>query len=124
MDFENKRRWPRYDCEPVVTARVYWAHRLMPYVSVKVFDVSKRGFGFSSERKLQEGSCEIRIRSFPNLIGEIKYRKEVVSDSGERQFQYGFFLSSNLHKIQLENLGCNGIQTLEYRDREQCEILG
>jgi hypothetical protein len=86
----------------------------MPFVTVKLMDVSKKGFGFTSERKLQEGSCELRIRSFPNLVGDIVYRKVVANNKGDSIYHYGFYLSTQLSKTQLENLGCKGVIHLEH----------
>ena len=114
MEYLLKRRWPRFECKKSVNAKMYWAHRLMPYVSVKLMDVSKKGFGFTSERKLKEGSCELRIRSFPPMIGDIVYRQEFKNEQGENCYQYGFYLSTQLHKTQIENLGCKGVIDLEH----------
>ncbi|GGK48551.1 hypothetical protein GCM10007987_34660 [Aliivibrio fischeri] len=96
----------------------------MPFVSVKLMDVSKKGFGFTSERKLQEGSCELRIRSFPAMIGDIVYRKEIKSVKGETLYQYGFYLSTQLHKTQIENLGCKGVIHIEHANKDDDEALG
>lgn len=119
-----KRRWPRFECKKSVNAKVFWAHRLMPFVSVKLVDVSKKGFGFTSERKLLEGSCELRIRSFPAMLGDIVYRKEVASENGEVHYHYGFYLNTQLHKTQIENLGCKGVIKLEHIARDGNDSLG
>lgn len=124
MEFLLKRRWPRFECKKSVNAKIFWAHRLMPFVSVKLMDVSKKGFGFTSERKLQEGSCELRIRSFPAMIGDIVYRKEIKSVKGETLYQYGFYLSAQLHKTQIENLGCKGVIHIEHPNKDSEESLG
>lgn len=125
MEFLLKRRWPRFVCKKSVNAKIFWAHRLMPFVSIKLMDVSKKGFGFTSERKLQEGSCELRIRSFPSMIGNIVYRKECKTDNGETRYQYGFYLNTQLHKTQIENLGCKGVINLEHIIKEpEKESLG
>lgn len=42
MEFLLKRRWPRFECKKSVNAKIFWAHRLMPFVSVKLMDVSKK----------------------------------------------------------------------------------
>ncbi|TGA68155.1 hypothetical protein VFES401_14715 [Aliivibrio fischeri] len=124
MEFLLKRRWPRFECKKSVNAKIFWAHRLMPFVSVKLMDVSKKGFGFTSERKLQEGCCELRIRSFPAMIGDIVYRKEIKSVKGETLYQYGFYLSTQLHKTQIENLGCKGVIHIEHPSKDSEESLG
>ncbi|RYU65396.1 hypothetical protein ERW51_15790 [Aliivibrio finisterrensis] len=114
MEFLLKRRWPRFECKKSVNAKIFWAHRLMPFVSVKLMDVSKKGFGFTSERKLQEGCCELRIRSFPAMMGNIVYRKEFKNQAGDTSYQYGFYLTTQLHKTQIENLGCRGVINIEH----------
>lgn len=123
MEFLLKRRWPRFECKKSVNAKIFWAHRLMPFVSIKLMDVSKKGFGFTSERKLKEGCCELRIRSFPSMIGDIVYRKEFKNEKGETLYQYGFYLSTQLHKTQIENLGCKGVIELEHIAKDPSKDL-
>ncbi|CED57570.1 putative uncharacterized protein [Aliivibrio wodanis] len=88
----------------------------MPFVAVRLLDISKKGIGFSSPKKLQKITCELRIRSFPLLKGYIVYRRNVKSVNGGNIYQYGFLLNIELNQIQLENLGCRGIINLDNPD--------
>ncbi len=124
MHFERKRRWPRYECVEGVKAKIYWGHRFLPFVEIRLLDVSSGGFGFVSDRKLNEGAAELRIRSFPNLLGEIIYRREGTNAKGGALYQYGFDLDMKLHKTQLENLGCKRVSDLEYHDENNERSLG
>ena len=113
MDYQLKRRWPRFECIKPVNAKVYWAHNFLPFVSVKLLDISKKGIGFSSSKKLKNVECELKILSFPLLTGRIVYRREVEEESGSKMYKYGFILTNTLNKFQLENLGCRGIINLD-----------
>ena len=113
IDYRLKRRWPRFKCIKPVNAKIYWAHNFLPFVSVKLLDISKKGIGFSSSRKLQSVSCELQIRSFPLLSGQVVYRREV-NNKDDVTYQYGLILNRELNEVQLANLGCRGIISLEH----------
>ena len=115
MNYQLKRRWPRFECIKPVNAKIYKAHNIFPFVSVKLLDISKKGIGFSSPRKLNNVNCKLNIRSFPVLTGEIVYRREVNND-GDACYHYGLILERELNEVQLENLGCRGLISLEHKN--------